>query len=140
MAQYTAGSCRLSALASQIDMDNEDVKRQFMAAEQHSSWKQQMGQAAQQGHTMHQVPAYRPVDPAMAAAAAVVAVQQQEQQVALAMQYQAYDYYQQQLAAGVPAPHAAAMAAAAAAQHAAGMYTEPNSAPYANGCVLATQC
>ena len=110
-------------------MNNEDVKRQFMLAEQfggmggagtgpHSAtWKQQMYNGVPSAAVMQQrqVPAYRPmIDPAMAAAMAL-----HEQQQALALQQlqqqyggggDAYDYY-------LASTNAAAAAAAAAQGH-----------------------
>lgn len=146
-AQYLANTCRLSPLTSQFDMNNEDVRRQFMLAEQRSAgfaphgiigdWKQPQPEQLLGLHYpglvhQQQLPAYRPlVD-------AAVALQEQQVHEAMAM-YQhgangaSLDYYL--AAANVSGTghdhhaHAAAVAAAAAAMAAAsGLYPEPNMA------------
>ena len=155
-AQYTAGTCRLSPLTSQFDMNNEDVKRQFMLAEQFSgpigsgphsaTWKQQqfIGGVPSSAVMQQQVPAYRPmIDPAMAAAIALheqqqaLAMQQQQQQLYVSGDASAYEYYLASASAAAAAAqghhnHTAAVAAAAAAmaaqRAASGLYPEPRMA------------
>ena len=146
-AQYAAHTGRLSAFTSQFDMNNEDVRRQFMLAEQLSAgvprnaignWKQPQAEPLLGHHhpgLLHQqhqqLPAYRPMaDPTL---------HEHQVQDALAMYHQhgvngaAMDYYFATNAAAMgqdhTAHHAAAVAAAAAAMAAAsGLFPEPSMA------------
>ncbi|GAX73036.1 hypothetical protein CEUSTIGMA_g488.t1 [Chlamydomonas eustigma] len=158
-AQYQASTCRLAALNSQFDNNNEDVKRQFIMAEQFGSaagrpapaagfaaqWKQpqsMIGSHKAAGAMPQQLPAYRPVEPSIGAAMTLAAVQ--EQHAVMTMKYQAAvgtDLYGLAGAGGTLTGHhsaavLAAAAAALAAQRTASGYYNGASEEYSGGIPL----
>jgi len=162
LAQYTIGSCRMPVQMTHLEMDNDDVKRQFMFAEQfgrmsqHSAqpasaaWLQPAYQPTMSGGIasvgswpMHpHVGAYRaqPMDATSIAAAAAVAMAQHVGPPSSmgALQYTS-DFLCGHKGGSAATPGSIHRAAMAAAQHAAAMLPAESNVSYGSQA-LASEC